>query len=495
MNKKILSFLLLLALLGAVIPPVAAAAAEPLKPIAAFVSGEEYVLSIKGINDYQGPVGDTCVVAKEAQAYGLDYAKRPETVEAAKNCLWTITQVEPGIITVYSASAKKYLHMEADAASLSDQPQNLNAEISGSQIKIFIKEGGEIYYLRFTNLYKTYSCWHAGTGTSSNVFTMYSTREVATPKEYDNEGQTPLYSVACFADLHVDYGIQSWKTPIRKGTVKAVEFLRDELGGANVILVGGDILSENDTAAQWTDKLIKNSMDTVYKTLLEGSTDSIVLPVTGNHDSEAGNAAGGTVYSGDWEEYLDDWVGEYDAFLRNEDSKFKELLGYRYHIDGLEFIGINTPYLSSKGSGLYASQADWLEEQLEEIGPDKTVLVFCHYPVQHSQYPVTALGGGDARGAMAAVLEKYPNVLYFYGHVHHNDQEYAWYSSAELIRPTGTVTLNPDNSYQTNGYVACHMGSMGYYDNQFQPGGLLADEPQIVQFLKVDFYEDHITFR
>ena len=494
MKKILLCFLMILALSITLLIPVltVSAAEDTLRPVAAFVSGESYVLSIGGINDVKGAFGDACVMGEEAEGYGLDYAKRPDTLSAASKYLWKITQNADGTVTLYSAYAKKYLNMKKDVAYLDAAPQNLNAEISGGKIKIYTKIDGETYYLRFTNLYKTYSCWHAGTGTSSNQFTMYGTAEMSKPKEYDNTGKTPLFSVACFADLHVDYGIQSWTKPIRKTTVDAVNKLK-ALGGANVILIGGDILSNNSND-YWDNTLAAKAQKTVYETMMDGSTDWLVLPVTGNHDSEAGVAAGSSEYSGDWEPYLTEWVGDFVAVQRNENSKFKEILCYRYTLGGIDFIGINTPYLANRGSGLLTSQADWLEDQLEEIGKDKTVVVTSHYPVLHAQYPVTSLDNRDARAAFETVLNKYPNVLYCYGHVHHNDSEYAWYSAAELIRPTGNTTLNSDNSYTTNGFINCHMGSMGYYNNQYQPGGLLAVEPQVVQFMKMDFYEDHITF-
>ena len=502
MKKLFLCTLLVLTLLIPAVFSANATAEDTLVPAIAFVSGEKYVLGLPGINDKAGSFGEACPAAAPANEYGLDYAKRPETLTEAEEemLLWTITQKEDGSVTLYSAAAEKYLNLQPDVndenngrAVLSETPQDLQAEINGGKIKIYTVENDTKYYFRFTNLHAE-SCLHSGHFTSSNNFTLYTTADKNAVGEYDNTGKEPLLTVACFADLHVDYGIQSWNPPIRKGTVDAVELLK-EMGGADVILVGGDILSTNDTNSPWTEQSIKHSMDTVYETLLEGASEGLVFPVTGNHDSEPGNAAGGNVYSGDWEPYLLEYAGEFDAVSRNTGSKFNEVLGYRYSYFGMEFININTPYLPTRSSGLYASQAQWLEEQLKEIGTEKTVIVTCHYPITHAQYPITTVsGGGDARKAFEDVVKKYPNVLWCYGHVHHADSEYASFSAAEKIYPSAQTTKNADNSYSTNGYIACHMGSMGYYDNKFQPGGLQAEEPQIVQFMLMEFYEDHITF-
>ncbi len=455
------------------------------RPMRQFVSGEQYALGRASVRDAAGVTMDTCVVAAPKEA-GLQYATRPKTLEKATDSLWRITENGDGTYVFYSDAAGKYLNLSATAATLSDTPQNLNVTLSGRKMKIYTVIDETTYYLRFSNVLTTGSGWVSGTLPSSNEFTLYTLQQ--NEAEYDNAGQTPLYSVACFSDLHVDYGIQSWNSPIRQGTVNAVNYLRDTLGGANVILVGGDIVSNNDWNAEWTNENLRNSMDTVYATLLQGSTDSVVLPITGNHDSEPGNTAGGTVYSGDWDSYLLEHVGDFDAYLRNPDSKFNELLCYRYSLNGMEFISVNTPYQPTGDvSTLYVSQAEWVAAQLEEIGQDKTVILQCHYPVS---------AGLDATNLLQETLAQYPNVLYCYGHVHGSDSEYAWYASSELVRPIfGSETQNEDNSWTTNGALSCHMGSMGYYNNQYQSGGLAVAEPLIVQFLKIDFYEDHITFR
>ena len=64
-----------------------------------------------------------------------------------------------------------------------------------------------------------------------------------------------------------------------------------------------------------------------------------------------------------------------------------------------------------------------------------------------------------------------------------------------MVFPSGASVRQSDNSYQTTGWISAFMGSLGYYDNVYQDGGLSAEEPAVVQFLVMDFYDDHITFR
>jgi hypothetical protein len=96
---------------------------------------------------------------------------------------------------------------------------------------------------------------------------------------------------------------------------------------------------------------------------------------------------------------------------------------------------------------------------------------------------------------MQEVLKKYPNVIYCYGHVHGADSYYAWYGSSELILNDGQRTRLENNAYKTEGYITAHMGSMAYYNTQFQSGWLGKEEPMINQNLMIDFYDDHITFK
>lgn len=291
--------------------------------------------------------------------------------------------------------------------------------------------------------------------------------------------QEPLYTIACFSDLHVDYGIQYWDLPIRKSTIKAVNFVRDELGGADLVMVGGDITSQNDKNIPWTEEAFTKVQETIHNTVSSASKDGKVLYVSGNHDSQASVASGGGFWSGDYEEYMKKEVGDYEAALYNEGARYEELLCYRYNINGLEFIGINTPSIAEAVSTVYYNQIEWVAGELEKIGKDKTVIILCHYPLTSLQDPDRE----DLEALMRETLQKYPNVIYCYGHVHGDDEKYVWYETEELVRTADT------------GYITCHMGSMAYYKNQFQPDWLTIDEPMIVQLMMISFYSDHIEFQ
>ena len=137
MKKRLFCLMFALTfLVAAMIPTRGFAASDTLHPVAAFVSGEEYVMAISGIHDYRGSFGEACVTGEEESEYGLGYALRPKTLTAAKDCLWKITQKENGSFTLYSTSAKQYLHMEADKASLSDEDIKETVEIASEAFEV-----------------------------------------------------------------------------------------------------------------------------------------------------------------------------------------------------------------------------------------------------------------------------------------------------------------------------------------------------------------------
>ncbi len=508
--KRVLSLCFAAALLCSLVLGAipAEAAEERFSRASTLVSGETYMFSIPGMRG-------TATTDKSSHDYllmgvespsgmGMAFEDRPVDWSGVDDALWKVEKVSGGW-TFFSLAEQKYLSMELKGSAgrtfLSSSPKTLTVQLVDGKVKISSQLGGKTHYVRFTTAYATqsgrhdYNCWHAGATDGSNAFGMY--RVLGKEPEYKNTGE-PLFTVACFSDLHVDYGIQSQTPPIRPSTVTSADFVRNLYGGVNVALIGGDLTSQNDSRAVWTNDLVVGAQKTIYETIARSTKDGKVFMVTGNHDNEAGVAAGDTIYSGDYDKYLKENSGEFVSSLRFNDmsigtSKYNELLCYRYTVENIEFLSLNTPYRPARGdSYIYGAQIDWLERQLKSIGKNKTVIVQSHYPLSDIVSPAND-PTGNSKTKMATLLKSYPNVIYCYGHIHDGETNYAWYTSSELI--SGLGEIQSDNSYTTVSYMTCHMGSMGYYNNQFRPGGLTAQEPGINQTLVMEFYVDHITFR
>lgn len=439
-----------------------------------------------------GSEGKYAVVGKTVSGgkKGLEFRLLPDSDKMTDAYLWTVRKDAKGYV-FYAMDEEKFLNLTEDGATLNKKAQSLQIREKDGQITVYVPgENGKNLYLRFSG--SDTPRWTTGTTDSANLLTIY---EYCRPNlsGYDDAGQSPLYTIACFSDLHADYGLQSMSNPIRNTVTNAAQLIA-RMGGADVVLVGGDITSANDRNASWSKNIIQRAQQAVYDTLAPVSHSGKVLFVAGNHDYQAGVQANHVMDSGDYTRFMTGPCGPYADALYKQIDGFNSLLGYRYSFDAMEYLAINSPYNSDiyASSELYTEQVDWAEEQLKKIGKDKTVIMLCHYPVDGAGTRQPSEGTVAAK--MKALLEQYPNVIYCYGHVHGNDSWYAWYYTSELVRCDTAVPVGP-NTVKTSSYITAHMGSMGYYNTQFQPGWLGAEEPQIAQVMMICFYDDHITFR
>ncbi len=347
-------------------------------------------------------------------------------------------------------------------------------------------------------------------------------------REYNNDGQTPLYSVAFMSDLHLEGHIIGTEKPIKQNVVNAIEYLKDR-GGVDAILLGGDNLGEaiyhtnNMEKSPWTYENIISTITYLDNSLATATkTGKNIFYVAGNHDKQPGVVAeykdpSVRIHSGSYTHWmLSRTGGYYDALYMKDivgDPRLcrypDEVLCYRYNVGGMDFIGINQSYTGyalatteDRGAGqqMYPQQIIWLKEQLEEIGPDKTVMIFCHYnfstdgenyeyrsPSQHASL-------GDPRTMLMELLEQYPNAIFTYGHIHwRTEEETAFYNSSELIWNFGDKKQNADGSYTTTGYHYIHGSSISNSATRLDPGGTPGDSTNISQIMTLDFYSDHIT--
>ena len=489
-----------------------------------FVSGKEYVIaSASQITDDKNTKINNCAVlgvpvAKPGASVkdSLDYAAMPDSNPSAE-FLWIITDEGGGKYSLYSVSQKKYMNLANGQILLTETKATVNATFSNGEVT-FGNSSGE--YLRFTNVDK--SRFHCNS-LNARSFKLYAAEEL--PEEY-KETEAPLLSVACFSDMHHEYGIQYRNPPYRTSTQNAVNYIKNTLNKVDVLLIGGDVTGRRSNSSGsdlvWTGgaATINNFQRKNYELFQTATKTGAVMVVTGNHDPEGSvHMSGGypSANSNDWSAYMEAGVGDFEASVTYADlnlstegipSQYQnEVLGYRYTVNGIPFIGICTPFGDRRSvgqtghNGLYVAQIEWLEEQLTAIGKDKTVVVLCHYPV--TSIPTVLNGGatkaailsnGDAQKKMNSVLAKFPNVIYTYGHIHGDNSRIAKYTTSELVFPSGSAKQQSDNSYKTQGWISAFMGSLGFYGNSHQ--NKLSDaELKVVQFLTIDFYADHITFR
>jgi len=284
---------------------------------------------------------------------------------------------------------------------------------------------------------------------------------------------------------------------VRPSSQKAVEYIAKKSGGADLVMVAGDILGGR---GDWDKNTIKSTLDASYKLFRSASSNGKVMIATGNHDCSASALIGAEkVNSNDYSEYLKKDLGDFEAALFSTDIEaqkevpFEEILCYRYKINGLDFIGINTPYgdrrqVGQKGyNGLYLEQVEWLEKELKSIGKDKTVFVLCHYPLDMF-YTVTASfektdisDKNESLLLMTKIHKEYPNMIYCCGHTH-IEEDQARFEASEVIRP-----------YVKDGAITCHLGSLAYYNDHYG-GHLTNEDTKVIQTTLIKIYSDKIIF-
>ncbi len=351
-------------------------------------------------------------------------------------------------------------------------------------------------------------------------------------KEYDNGSEKPIYTIAMLSDLHIDGDMPTKENPLKSTITNAVDYIKS-VGGADVIMLGGDIIGEGvyhtneKRKSKWTYNNILTTMQYLDDTLATATkTGKNILYVSGNHDKQPGVVAeykdpSVRIHSAEYSRYMFNRTGGFiDALYMRDIEGYSantirypdEVLCYRYSIGGMEFIGINQSYtgnpsLISKDEGagqqMYPQQALWVREQLEKIGKDKTVFVFCHYQIKTKNTGYEEFGAvskfahlGSPTEILLETFEQYPNVIYTYGHIHwRNETPMAWYNTSEFVWNYGNSVQNEDGSYTTDGYHYIYMGSISHSDTKFDRTVPVGGDSNVSQINMVDIYKDHITFR
>lgn len=174
----------------------------------------------------------------------------------------------------------------------------------------------------------------------------------------------------------------------------------------DMILFAGDI---GDCGTRFAFQTYADAMDEVF-----GADKPIVQTIMGNHDY---------------------WNPNAFAAIRHIEA-FEDITGQspwtHYVVNGYHFIGASPNYGSMTSA--YNITADWLDKELEKASADsdgKPVFVMTHNQPKHTSYG--SEDWGDT--TLNKVLEKYPNVINFSGHVHYSllDERSIWQGAYTVI--------------------------------------------------------------
>lgn len=471
-------------------------------------SGGEYIFAATSIQDSYG-VGKTPALSNLGNGYDTNNVRIASpfdgTVETAYDTvIWTVEAYEDGhSLKAYSVEGvESYLNITGgdgtEAALSLGAKQALTLEVSGNTVTISRNIGGVKYYLRFTGGHGT--GFEADKATSSNTFYVYAVNPGKIPSvpDVEEERETPLYTIAALADMHIDYGLQNNENVIREVTQEALRTIKEK-ENPDMVIAGGDMTSTNGGTAAWDQTKFNKSIQQMTDALSAASKNGKVLYVNGNHDYEVG----GTAYNSG--AYIDDemkeTVGSYVDALYESEARKSNLLAYYYKIDGIHYIGLNTPYNGDKTVSGYTytkESIDWVEKTLKGIPEDELIIFMAHYMLQDSRGTTGANKGlsnnYESNTRLKNILLNYPNLIYLYGHDHGGPFiEKDTFERVTAYNADGTIETI--SSKRANSFTSSFVGSLSYYMNRYNSGWLGADQPKVVQVLMIYVYQDHVELQ
>ncbi len=520
-----------------------------------FVSGEEYLLGmacLNGKNPAQKRAWDFVLRAKTVRD-GLQAVLFSEENLRKKgndrDLCWTVTDEGNGKISLWSQAAGKYLTMNQNGAKLSVRKQTFSLEQDGEFYIISAKIKGDTYYLRASGHQES---------PHGLIFTSGRQKvsvEFALLKRLENIPATPespvKLTVGTMADVHIDYGLQLFPPYQRKSTIAGANSFRRRYD-LDALITCGDNISDNGSGGyryggamqgKWPRERVLKTQARLHRTMQKSFRDpekaKNVFLITGNHDTQVGDRQpeGKRFNSGNYDAYLPEISHPLRTKADGVDvGSDSHLLCYQANVKGVPFLMLNTPRYPFDARAKFPDrfapahtmeQADWLEERLNEIekeqGKNAVVFVVSHYPLWPFCFATEGPGCPDNRDVyvrLDKLLNRYPNLFYFYGHVHggQNDRWVDVTHTAENGESRSPVNLWLDennnvksvDSYdracfrsdliQGTGFNHVFAGSMAFFrsfyfanDGKNLNSWLCEIEVPFFQGLAVEVYDDRVV--
>lgn len=363
---------------------------------------------------------------------------------------------------------------------------------------------------------------------------------------------TPLLTSFMFTDVHNNFAMLEptnnfGKYIVRKNVDMAIDHLLSTVGPVDVVLVGGDLISDYhswNSSGKWPYKYFVEYREILVNTFKRLSKDGKVSYVAGNHDYAQGElATDGPGKNGSYNSFdfyfgdvgmRQDW-GELppeDMYVKvGEKTGEKYLLAYYYEVNDIGFVGLSPDHdhpgvWSVQGSGFDQGSLDWLDKKLDEVDPDgnKIIFVNCHYffdnrtKIEEDGTNKYASVEYD-REALTPVFLGHKNLFHIFGHgevwysdttvryvSHHNKQ-------GKVIDVKGTETESTEIVQYANRDFTLVYGGHFRADANAHPEWFEKDyvrgyaglstygythrstcTPRVAQGLYIEVFEDRIVF-
>jgi len=341
-----------------------------------------------------------------------------------------------------------------------------------------------------------------------------------------------ILTVFCFTDMHNQQAMLDYPTHLRTSFIQANKLAVEEFGKADIVLIGGDNVSDYphwDKSCALPKKNFLDIKQKIHKCASESVKGGKVLYITGNNDmmlGDIGTEENEPYNTTDFYDLMDNAFGvlpenEKIALTSKEKPKERYLGAFHYVVNGIDFIGINinpdTAFNSHDGS--YDDETMlWVKDKLNEIDPTGTKPVFVvghlsaiHY-FNNGELAETMEYGN--RSLFYDIFKGHKNTFYLYGHMHGEMSCYKDFSSGAVLHigskelPIDQNLKETDSMRKEYEYSFVHMGGLRPFDKQFfEKDGISVYDgekeieyypgtatPKLAQYLVFEVYQDRVVF-
>ncbi len=215
--------------------------------IPSFRSGEQYILVIGSIYTARtNPPNDFALRAVRSRD-GLEAFRFNEealrTKKNDKDLHWRITAEDGNTVSLWSEATKRYLNMDAEGAFLSKKKQCLSVVSNGTFFRFYADVDGVPYFLSAAtrNEAKSKLSFTSVPGSDRTSFALL--QRVFLPLSVKTEAR-PILTAGTYADVHIDYGLQTKAPYLRKSILKTARKYRENYD-LDVLIMCGDNMSDN----------------------------------------------------------------------------------------------------------------------------------------------------------------------------------------------------------------------------------------------------------